>query len=173
VDESHDRIGYFLLCDTLHAMKTATIAIVTSVLAFVLHGCAVVQERPKPLATGPAIANVIKPSVPKAEKPQNMEIGHASWYGPGFHGKKTASGAAFNQTEFTAAHRNLPLGSKVRVINLENEKSVEVEINDRGPFIAGRIIDLSRAAARALEMLEDGLTRVRIEVLSLPGEAKF
>jgi rare lipoprotein A len=106
------------------------------------------------------------------EKPQKAEIGHASWYGPRFHGKKTASGDVFDQTELTAAHRNLPLGSKVRVTNLENERSVEVKINDRGPFIAGRIIDLSHAAARALGMVEDGLARVRLELLSLPGEAK-
>jgi rare lipoprotein A len=102
-----------------------------------------------------------------------METGQASWYGPKFHGKKTASGVIFNQGEFTAAHRNLPLGSRVRVTNLENEKFVEVEINDRGPFVPGRIIDLSRAAARALGMLEDGVTPVRVEVLSLPEDAKL
>ncbi len=141
------------------------------VWAFFLHGCALVQE--KPLGTPQPVANIAKPSTPKLDKPHKMEIGHASWYGPRFHGKKTASGVIFDQTEFTAAHRNLPLGSKVRVTNLVNEKSVDVEINDRGPFISGRIIDLSRAAASALEMLEDGITRVRVELLALPGDAKF
>lgn len=102
-----------------------------------------------------------------------MEVGHASWYGPKFHGKKTASGVIFDQQEFTAAHRNLPLGSRVRVTNLENAKFVEVEINDRGPFVPGRIIDLSRAAAKELGMLEDGVTPVRVEVLSLPEDAKL
>lgn len=142
-------------------------------LAFFLHGCALMQERPNPLGTAPPVAKVAKPGPPKSDKPEKTEIGHASWYGAKFHGKKTASGVIYDQSEFTAAHRNLPLGSKVRVTNLENEKSVEVEINDRGPFISGRIIDLSRAAARALEMLEDGITRVRIELLALPGDAKF
>jgi rare lipoprotein A len=131
------------------------------------------QEKSNPLHTTPHVANVAKPSRPQSDKLQKMEIGHASWYGPNFHGKKTASGVIFDQTEMTAAHRNLPLGSKVRVTNLDNERSVDVEINDRGPFISGRIIDLSRAAARALGMLEDGLTRVRIDVLALAGEAKF
>jgi rare lipoprotein A len=154
-------------------MKTAQNILNAIVLTLFLHGCALMQEQSNPLGTTPPVANIIKPSPPKAEQEQKIQIGHASWYGPGFHGKKTASGVIYDQTEFTAAHRNLPLGSKVRVTNLENEKSVDVEINDRGPFIAGRIIDLSRAAARALGMLDDGITRVRIELLALPGGAKF
>ena len=70
--------------------------------------------------------------------------GTASWYGPGFHGKKTASGEIYDQTKLTAAHKTLPLGTKARVTNLDNGSAVEVEINDRGPFVDGRIIDLSR-----------------------------
>lgn len=155
-----------------HENRTQTV-LTTFALAFLLHGCALMQERPNPLGTPPPVANVVKPSPSKVDKPQKIEIGHASWYGPKFHGKKTASGVIYDQTEFTAAHRNLPLGSKVRVTNLENERSVDVEVNDRGPFISGRIIDLSRAAAKALEMLEDGITRVRIELLALPGDSKF
>lgn len=89
--------------------------------------------------------------------------GKASWYGPGFQGRKTASGEPFDQHALTAAHRNLPLGTQARVTHLGNGNTVEVRINDRGPHGGGRIIDLSRAAARRLAM--SGTARVRIEVL--------
>jgi rare lipoprotein A len=119
----------------------------------------------------PSIAKV--PSSPETEQappapsqPTMMETGLASWYGPKFHGKITASGEVFNQEKFTAAHQTLPWGSRVKVINLANGKSVDVRINDRGPFGKGRIIDLSRAAARALGMMGRGLTTVRVERLS-------
>ena len=95
-----------------------------------------------------------------------IETGLASWYGAKHHGKRTASGEIFDQKKFTAAHRTLPWGSIVKVTNLDNGKSVEVRINDRGPFTKGRIIDLSRAAARAVGMLESGVSPVRMEVLS-------
>lgn len=94
--------------------------------------------------------------------------GIASWYGPGFHGRKTASGDIYNQNELTAAHKTLPLGSKVRVTNLSNGNTVDVEINDRGPYVQGRIIDLSRAAAGALDFVESGTIRVTIEVIADP-----
>jgi rare lipoprotein A len=90
-------------------------------------------------------------------------VGKASWYGPGFVGRKTASGEVFDDAKLTAAHRSLPLGSKAEVTHLENGKSVRVEINDRGPFSQDRIIDLSRAAARALGMIDEGVARVRVE----------
>jgi peptidoglycan lytic transglycosylase len=95
------------------------------------------------------------------------QSGKASWYGRGFHGKPTASGEVFDQRLMTAAHKTLPLGSRARVINLQNGNSVEVTINDRGPFIPGRIIDLSRAAANELGILEAGLVQVRIELLQV------
>ena len=76
--------------------------------------------------------------------------GHASWYGPGFDGRKTASGERFSRHAMTAAHKSLPLHSHVRVTNLANNESVVVKINDRGPFVRGRLIDLSQAAARAI-----------------------
>jgi rare lipoprotein A len=84
----------------------------------------------------------------------------ASWYGPGFHGRKTASGERFNTGALTAAHKTLPFGTRVRVVNVHTGRSVVVRINDRGPFIRGRVIDLSKAAARAIGM--DGLARVRL-----------
>ncbi len=96
-------------------------------------------------------------------------VGLASWYGPGFHGRRTASGKRFDMAALTAAHRSLPFGSRVRVTNLANGRSVVVRINDRGPYVKPRIIDLSRAAARELDFLEDGITRVRIDLLAGPA----
>ena len=101
-----------------------------------------------------------------------VEQGLASWYGPGFHGKKTASGETYDQNELTAAHRKLPLGSEATVTNLETGKKVDVEINDRGPYVRGRKIDLSKAAARKLDMLDDGTAPVRIEATEGQLEGK-
>lgn len=92
--------------------------------------------------------------------------GKASWYGPGFNGKSTASGEKFKQSAMTAAHPNLPFGSVVRVTNLRNGKTVKVRINDRGPFVRGRVIDLSRGAAKKIDMIEAGVVPVRVDVLS-------
>lgn len=95
---------------------------------------------------------------------ERTQVGKASWYGPGFHGKKTASGEIFNQNALTAAHPELPFGSKVKVTNLANGKKVVVTINDRGPYHDDRIIDLSKAAARKLAL--EGTTRVSVVTLS-------
>jgi len=119
----------------------------------------------------PPIAKIPSPpeteqAPPATSQPTMMETGVASWYGPKFHGKLTASGEVFNQEKFTAAHQTLPWGSRVKVTNLANGKSVDVRINDRGPFGKGRIIDVSRAAARALGMVGQGITTVRVEWLS-------
>lgn len=92
--------------------------------------------------------------------------GLASWYGGKFQGRQTASGEIFDTNKFTAAHKTLAFGTIVKVTNLENEKSTVVRINDRGPFIPGRIIDLSRAAAAAIGLAGQGVAEVRIEVLS-------
>ena len=99
--------------------------------------------------------------------PEEVETqrGVASWYGPNFHGKRTASGEIFDQHEMTAASRTLPLGTRVTVTNLANGKKAKVTINDRGPYADGRIIDLSKAAARKLGLLDPGTARVRIEVI--------
>jgi rare lipoprotein A len=91
--------------------------------------------------------------------------GMASWYGPGFHGNRSASGEVYNQNAMTAAHRSLPFGTRVQVTNLDNGRSVVVRINDRGPFIGGRVIDLSAAAARVLGMMHSGTARVHLDVL--------
>jgi rare lipoprotein A len=95
-----------------------------------------------------------------------VQVGVASWYGPGFHGNRTANGEIYDQYELTAAHPSLPLGTRAMVTNLENGRSVEVRINDRGPFVGRRAIDLSYGAARAIHMVGPGTARVRIEVLA-------
>ncbi len=100
------------------------------------------------------------------------EEGIASWYGPGFHGKKTANGERYNQNALTAAHKTLPLGTVVRVTNVENGESVVLRINDRGPFKYDRIIDVSRRAARILHMHDAGTAKVHVEALS-EGNKKF
>lgn len=94
------------------------------------------------------------------------EVGIASWYGPGFHGKLTANGETYNQKAMTAAHKTLPLPTLVKVENLENGKSVVVRVNDRGPYSKGRIIDLTEVAARRLGMIDKGTAKVRVSVLS-------
>lgn len=96
------------------------------------------------------------------------QMGDASWYGPGFHGRKTASGEVFDMHARTAAHRTLPFGALVRVTRLDTGASTVVRINDRGPFKPGRVIDLSNGAARDIDMVRDGVARVRIDVLRLP-----
>lgn len=96
------------------------------------------------------------------------QMGDASWYGPGFHGRKTASGEVFDMHARTAAHRTLPFGTLVRVTRLDTGASTVVRINDRGPFKPGRVIDLSNGAARDIDMVRDGVVRVRIDVLRLP-----
>jgi rare lipoprotein A len=123
----------------------------------------------------PSIGKPVPPvkKTPESKEAVSMQTGQASWYGRAFAGKPTASGEIFNHELLTAAHRSLPLGTKVRVTNVANGKSVEVKVNDRGPYADGRIIDLSRAAARALGMIEDGLAEVRLETISLPGESQI
>jgi rare lipoprotein A len=97
--------------------------------------------------------------------PTYDRTGVGSWYGPGFHGRKTANGETYDQHAMTAAHPTLPLNTFVRVTNLENGRSAMVRINDRGPFVHGRIIDLSRAAAERLGYAGNGLARVRVQVV--------
>ncbi|AZD06350.1 Rare lipoprotein A [Pseudomonas chlororaphis] len=94
------------------------------------------------------------------------KTGVASYYGAKHHGKRTASGEPFNQHGMTAAHRELPFGTRVKVTNLNNDKSVVVRINDRGPHTRGRLIDLSRAAAQQLGMIRSGTAKVRVQAIS-------
>jgi len=107
-------------------------------------------------------SNSGSPTAP-ANKP--YQVGRASWYGKAFAGKSTASGEPYDMFRFTAAHRTLPLGTMVKVTNLANGHALVVRINDRGPMVAGRIIDLSYAAARMLNMKEHGIQKVRLDLV--------
>jgi len=114
-----------------------------------------------------------RPAPPPAPVPQPTPtpqvVGMASWYGPGFHGHKNAAGGVYDQEDLTAASIAFPLGSRVMVTNLDNGRSVEVTITDRGPFKKGRKIDLSHKAARMIGMLDPGTARVRIALISKPA----
>lgn len=105
-------------------------------------------------------------AAPLPPKALHKEVGEASWYGPGFHGRETASGETFDQKKMTAAHPSLPMGTKATVTNLDNGKKVEVIINDRGPAAKeDRAIDLSSGAANKLDMKQDGTTQVKVETI--------
>ena len=140
-------------------------------LALVMHGCSAIYDDDTNY-TGhykvgkPYKINRVK-YYPKAFKTYN-KTGLASWYGPGFHGKVTANGETFNQRRLTAAHNTLPLPSLVKVTNLNNNKSIIVRVNDRGPFARNkrdRIIDLSERAAELLGMKNKGVARVNVKLL--------
>ncbi len=103
---------------------------------------------------------------PETPSVEYRSVGVASWYGPGFHGKITANGERYDMDAMTAAHRSLPFGTRVQVTNLENGRSAVFRINDRGPFVDGRIIDLSRHGAEHLNFLPAGIARVRVEALA-------
>lgn len=115
----------------------------------------------------PAAAEPAPKAVPATAEPAAASAVTvlASWYGPGFDGNYTANGEIYDQEALTAAHRTLPFGTRVRVTNLTNDRRVIVRINDRGPFVSGRDIDLSHGAAQALGMEQQGIARVRLEVL--------
>lgn len=93
----------------------------------------------------------------------------ASWYGPGFHGRKTANGEKFDQMSYTAAHKSLKFGTLLRITNPKNGKSIVVRINDRGPYIEGRDLDLSKAAALELGLMRKGVARLKVEELKING----
>ncbi len=144
-------------------------ATATGVALMLFQGCAIIQSpfetTPQPAPSQPAPAQPAEKKPAPATLPQT---GQASWYGAQHQGKQTASGTTYDQAALTAAHPSLPFGSKVKVTNLANGKSVEVEIIDRGPFTGNRIIDLSQAAAKALDMIESGTATVRLEMSSGP-----
>ena len=108
----------------------------------------------------------------KPIKARKFQVGKASWYGRIFQHKQTASGEPFDMYQFTAAHRTLPLGSWIKVTNLKNDRSVVVRINDRGPVLKSRIIDLSYSAAKMLGMGHDGVDPVRLDVVETPVMAE-
>ncbi len=120
----------------------------------------------EPMPPPAALAPEPEPGPKLVERaPKFSQVGLASWYGPGFHRRPTASGERYDMDDLTAAHRALPLDSVVRVTNLNNGRSVVVRINDRGPYVHGRVIDLSRGAAKRLGMKDDGVAPVLIEAI--------
>jgi rare lipoprotein A len=127
--------------------------------AIILAGCASRQPQSSGMPYPAPIAVSGRPAI----------LGTASWYGPGFNGRRTSSGAVYNQDDLTAASVMFPLGAMVRVTNLANGRTVDVAINDHGPYLHGRTIDLSHRAAIALGMIGPGTARVRMEVMASPG----
>ncbi len=142
-------------------------------LGVIIQGCSIasgpIGSMPSSaIAPATATAVTVPPPSEVPAKTPTVHVGDASWYGPGFSGKTTASGEVFDETKMTAAHKTLPLGTKAKVTNLKDGKSVQVEINDRGPYAQGRIIDLSQAAAKALGIIDRGVVKVRVESLENP-----
>lgn len=156
-------------------MLAGTTSVALSVLAVTLTARTVQADVKLATATVPIAAPATN-ATPASLAPQESPVerrrdalhGIATWYGKVFHGRKTASGERFNMYALTACHPTLPFGSIVRVVNLDNQKSVVVRITDRGYLDEGRIIDLSFAAAQRLSMVKGGLANVDIHILSLP-----
>jgi rare lipoprotein A len=129
-----------------------------------LLAMAACAEQPLP---PPEVTALPPPAIePLPEQPFYSQVGTASWYGSAHHGRKTASGERFNMNDMTAAHRSAKMGTVLRVTNLENGRTTTVRVNDRGPYVKGRIIDLSAAAARDLGMKKDGVARVKLEAFA-------
>ena len=141
-------------------------------ILLLLGGCA--GHAPRSGGRGPATLRPYtikgKTYVPLHSAQGFKEVGVASWYGPGFHGHTTSCGEIYDQNQMTCAHKLLPMHTLVRVTNLENGRSVELRVNDRGPFVSGRIVDLSLAGAKSLGLHAKGTARVRVEVAGeVPG----
>lgn len=131
--------------------------------AIYLYACAARPAPPPPLPPPPTIAQPIQPS---ARPTPAVHVVKASWYGPGLAGKKTTSGEVYNPKALTAASKTLPIGSVVKVTNPQNGKSVNVRINDRGPFVPGRSLDLSQRAAEKIGVTHKGVARVKVSKVS-------
>jgi rare lipoprotein A len=138
------------------------------IFALLVSGCALHPAYVPPPPPPPAPPVIYTP--PPAPKPPAI-VTRASWYGPGFDGHRTATGERFNSEQMTAAAKDLPLGSRVRVTNLENGRSATVRINDCGPYRRGRKIDLSKRAARKIGIIHDGTAKVKVVVIKKPADA--
>jgi rare lipoprotein A len=164
-------------------LRTAAFGLLFAILF--LEGCghskpAQASVPPAPLAMSPSPANsagevsasntdLAEPTIPIGTTPLFTETGRASWYGPPYHNRRGSNGEVYNMNAMTAAHRTLPLGSIVRVTNLKTGHTALVRITDRGPFIPGRILDLSLAAARKLDVYVPGVAEVKVEVMETPS----
>ena len=146
--------------------------LIAALAGAMLYGCAQLEHAPQPErpTVSPPLAPTVSPppsapsALPDDAGTSNQERGRVSMYGRKFAGRKTASGEPFDPAGLTMAHRTLPFGTRVRVTNLENQRSVEVVVNDRGPFVSGRIADLSEAAARRLGMISDGVVEALLDI---------
>lgn len=140
------------------------------VAALVVVGCSVQPRYRRLPSNSPSDAHTVE-NLPPARAVVSTEgayqVGVASYYAHKFHGRKTANGETFDMYGMTAAHRELPLGTVIRVTHLENGRSIEVRVNDRGPFIPGRVLDLSLGAAQRLDLVEAGVAHVMIEIIEL------
>lgn len=173
----------------MRIVRCAAVLILLSVVTF-LSGCSHSKQArtdvpPPPLpdsthAEGAAksdslpegknnVAELAEPSIPSGAIPISTEIGKASWYGPPYHNRVGSNGEVYNMHAMTAAHRTLPLGSIVRVTNLRTRHVALVRITDRGPFVPGRILDLSLAAAHKLDVYQPGVAEVKLEVMQTPA----
>lgn len=141
--------------------------LVAALACAMLFGCAQPERAPEPAPSTPA--PTVPPPLASPSSGDNaistQQRGRISMYSNDFAGRKTASGEPFDPTALTMAHRTLPFGTRVRVTNLENQRSVEVVVNDRGPFVSGRIADLSEAAARRIGMVADGVVEALLDIL--------
>jgi len=147
--------------------------LVAALACAMLFGCAQPERAPEP-APPTAAPTVPPPAAPSSSGDaaiSTQQRGRISLYGDEFAGRKTASGEPFDPTALTMAHRTLPFGTRVRVTNLENKRSVEVVVNDRGPFVTGRIADLSEAAARRIDMISDGVVEGLLDIIQ-PGKRR-
>ena len=172
-------------CSQSRRYRFAPAILVLMLVAVTLGGCAhrkVASQRPAQtpssasqprVAAGTSRASGAPPAIERqpAVPGEYVEEGVASWYGVPFNGRRTSNGEVYDMREFTAAHRTLPFGAVVRVTNLRNGKQTQVRINDRGPFVADRIIDLSLSAAQAIEMIGPGTAQVRLEIIAGPNPA--
>ena len=144
----------------------APLGFIFAPLASTTRECIVDRIKPSVLIATFLISSssILSPSlaaeIPSRQSGKQVQSGKASWYGPGFHGRRTASGETFNTNDLTAAHRTLPFGTRVRVVNKKTGRSVVVRINDRGPYAHGRVIDLSRASAQAIGISGVGTVEV-------------
>jgi rare lipoprotein A len=144
-------------------MKLAAVCISVLCAVPVIVSCAGKAPLPVPAAVEPP-ASTHAPAL--AQEQVYRETGTASWYGREFHGRRTADGGTFDQEGLSAAHRILPLGTIIRVTNLNNSKTIDVRVSDRGPFVRGRILELSHGAAKALGFVREGTAQVKIETLA-------
>ena len=163
-------------------MKKCNAIVLALAGALLLSGCSHKSARVNvppppslPESTPPNSSTSAEPSIPSERAPQTVpqpvfvQTGLASWYGPPYHNRRASDGEIYNMNALTAAHRTLPLGSIVRVTNLRTQHSVVVRITDRGPFIPGRIIDLSLAAAKKVDVWRAGVAMVKVELLKTPA----